>query len=368
MRTVIALYALAAVLALLGASPPDIGATHAFLGGVLAALPAIAGGVSAVSGMLQGRKKQKSANRMNERAVKLAEEDYESRRPLRDRATQMMLGPMKEGPAFNPVAQGQRTDFSGSRGMIAGAGGRSGAADRARELSLGAAESVGGGAGRGEIASKHFQNILEQAEDASQLGTRKIGQDAAKFGRVGAGGVTTSLGDLNERIRRAVTQEGRGLAADAAAGDISDRFNRLGALSGFSGQLSDIDMGRAGLDLQRGGMLADIGSREFGEGTQLRGEERVERGTERDFYQGDVANRMGMIDRLAGHGFQSPDTGPLIAGASSQAAQGANQRAGAASLVGALSDLYGRRRQKPNTTTTPGTYTPYTQPKLGAIR
>lgn len=270
-----------------------------------------------------------------------------------DRAREDIAG--ARAPQFGPVGTGdysegrdltrmglgdiRRADLPGDYDRVEGGVGRE--AGRARELASGALEGVVGGQGRGEIADSRFQNLIEKAEDQERLGTQGIGRSAAKFGRMGSGMVTTSLGDLRERTQRGLMQEARGLAADTAEGEIGDRraglsaalgaggqfrgedqnlrdesrmerafergtdseraqlaLSRGGATRGVAGDLTDIasrergeraddrnfgfNQGQAGADLalRRGRANMDLGQIEFGEGRARRGEERGERDAE----------------------------------------------------------------------------------------
>lgn len=99
-----------------------------------------------------------------------------------------------------------------------------------------AAAAVGNGASRTDIAKQQLQAYdLEHANDLRE-NTQKVGQAAARFGRLGQGAteqaVTQTLADM-ERQRRA---EELRLAAETASGDITDRLNNLNSLQGYQGQ------------------------------------------------------------------------------------------------------------------------------------
>lgn len=99
-----------------------------------------------------------------------------------------------------------------------------------------AAQSLANAPDRGQIALDYLKNLDQQQANQRQLGIQDIGRSAAKFGRIGSGVVTTSLGDLQSQLNQQREQSLRQLAADAASGTMSDNLNRLGALSGLEGQ------------------------------------------------------------------------------------------------------------------------------------
>ena len=82
---------------------------------------------------------------------------------------------------------------------------------------------------------------------------RKVGQQAAKFGRLGSGMVTTELGNLQSDYERDRLLAGNQMLRDAVTGDIDDRFRKVGALSGLEGQqFSQGSIGRGELRDERG--------------------------------------------------------------------------------------------------------------------
>jgi len=156
---------------------------------------------------------------------------------------------------------------------------------------------------RQQLAEQSFNQILEDTADQRKLGTQRIGQNAARLGRLGSGVVTTSLGDLESQLNKNQMQALRGLSTDAAAQEMQDRLGRLGAASGLSGQLGGQDLASAGFnqgirqegrgersaaeqsalnDLaarqSQAGFLGGRESQQFGQEASQRGEQRGERG------------------------------------------------------------------------------------------
>ena len=108
--------------------------------------------------------------------------------------------------------------------------------DRLNELtgmSDTAAKAVGGGKSRGEIAQGYLDAFDARAEPMLRDRIRSVGQQAAKFGRLGMG--DTAVEALNPytdylKERAALSSE---LASDSASGDINDRLNNLSALDRY---------------------------------------------------------------------------------------------------------------------------------------
>lgn len=309
---------------------------------MLGALLPIASTALSGLGLLQSAKRGAKADRLQGRALQMAERDYQDREPFRDRARRMLMTSQPQLPGYERVDPGQPIDYAPVQSEIEGARipGLSDASVDTRRMALTAADKLSSGPGRMDIANMRFQNLLDRAGETRKLGVEQIGQDAARLGRIGMGGVSTDLGNLEERIQTGITRAGRDLAAEAASGEISDRFNRLGALGGLAGQFrsEDINEGatRANLGLRRGGALMDLGSRRFGEQSALRDEERTERGTERDFAQQSYLNRMGYIDRLSNLGYRPPPTSEFLSAAGQNRQQASQGAAGAGGLLGQI--------------------------------
>lgn len=103
-----------------------------------------------------------------------------------------------------------------------------------------------GGPSRTELAKQALKDLDTQGAVDLQNRFRKVGQTAAKFGKIGMGDVNAELGSIQgdyERDRLAKENE---LARSVAEGDISDRFRRVDAVSGLRGQESGIASGLRG--------------------------------------------------------------------------------------------------------------------------
>lgn len=304
-------------------------------------------------------------------------------------------------PAFQGIAAPQTTGLPGFQGVAAPTAlPVSQDVTQARQLTGQALKGAMDLPSRQELAGQTFQNLLEQAEESQILGTRGIGQEAARLGRIGSGQVTTSLGDLNLALRRGLGREARGLAAETAGQTLADQLAQLRAGTGAAQALQGLDLSRAGfeqglrgeargelgrefeqglaslgaeqalrgeargeraaglefglagLGAQTGalGALQGLEGQRFGQEAALRGELRGERGFQdilaREARQ-NVINQIMLENALLGQagatGFGQDPTGALL-GASGQFQQGAGQSAaGAAALAQALGQYLGQR-------------------------
>ena len=149
--------------------------------------------------------------------------------------------------------------------------------------------NVGQGRGRQDIALDMLKNFDEEQADTRQLGIQDIGRNAARFGRLGSGVTSTSLGDFGERQEVQRNRFMRNLLGDTAGAEIGDRRADLNSLLGASSQFGAQDLARSGVE--RG----------------FRGEQRGERDYQRGLAREDVDSRqrqLAMQDQLAGNAFQ----------------------------------------------------------------
>lgn len=119
-----------------------------------------------------------------------------------------------------------------------------------------------------------------------ELGLRRIGQSAAKFGRLGSGMVTTDVGNLEDVLRQRELEAERGLSADVAQADAANRRANLSALSGLEDQL-------------------------FGQGSAKRGELRGERAYQYGVGRDALSDRVlqaELADRLTNSAFDRAAT------------------------------------------------------------
>lgn len=138
------------------------------------------------------------------------------------------------------------------------------------------------GPDRGQIASDTLNRLVTDTEPQFQEALRGVGQDAAKFGRLGSGITTSRLGDVLSEREAGINSARQGLASEAAGLQLQDALNVYGARAGASSQLTGEDLARGGFDLSRG-------SAQQGLGSQLEGMSRANRGEqvgERDFAAG----------------------------------------------------------------------------------
>ena len=159
---------------------------------------------------------------------------------------------------------------------------------------------------RENIALERFKNLEAGLGDERKRGITDIRRAAAKFGRLGSGGVTTDLGNLEERLGEHRTRGLRELSADTAGMELSDLMQKFGAAGGAAGQLGSEGLQEAGfqqglrgeargereaglghavteLGARQGilGSLRGLESQQYGQQAGQRGELRGERGYQR---------------------------------------------------------------------------------------
>ena len=99
----------------------------------------------------------------------------------------------------------------------------------------------GEGQSRSELAQKTFDLIAEQGQTRFDADIRKVGQSAAKFGRIGSGLTTSRLGDVAERRNEFLGRAQRDLALRTASDEFGDRRsnrNELRTERGFQDTLA----------------------------------------------------------------------------------------------------------------------------------
>jgi hypothetical protein len=169
--------------------------------------------------------------------------------------------------------------------------------ESARTAKYGAAQDAAleglGGPSRTELAKKALADFEAQGQVGLEQRFRKVGQTAAKFGRMGMGDVNAELGSIQGDYERDRLQKQNDLARSVAEGDISDRFRRVDATSGLRGQESAIDTG------MRGERRTE---REYGTGIDERNLERGrdERTLESALSERNVGRRMSERDTRLG--------------------------------------------------------------------
>jgi len=214
-------------------------------------------------------------------------------------------------------------------GAAQGIGGASFGADvgASREAAMRALQAMETGPNRGELASKQFDLMREASNPAFEADLRRVGQRASALGRVGAGMTTSDLGTVQQRREEALSQAAKGLSLDAAGQEMNDRLSRVSAAQGLAGTFGNLDLGASDLNtraasnragtlaalsgdvfnregslrdearaennrglqygINQGNYLNNLGQTAFDRGSALRGEDRIERNTERDFANDD---------------------------------------------------------------------------------
>lgn len=208
------------------------------------------------------------------------------------------------------------------------------------------------GPDRSALASQAFKLMQEQAQPGRDLAFRQVGQKAAALGRIGAGMTTNDLTGLQQDITRQDNLTQRDLAlqaaqqtladrlgvagavqsgfgalagADQAAADIANQGNAqrigaastgLSALRGLSGdalQLGGVArsdaLGNANLGFQRADTLSGLARDAFGQGSDLRSENRLDQGNAFDREQATFGARRQQLGDLSGLEGQQFDQG-----------------------------------------------------------
>jgi hypothetical protein len=111
-----------------------------------------------------------------------------------------------------------------------------------------AINAVQNGPDRGQLALGNFNLLDQTAREASNRDLRVIGQDAAKFGRIGSGITTTNLGDLGERQAIDRSRAQSQMSLDAAGATVADRLAAANAVGSGFGALSGADLNTAGFN------------------------------------------------------------------------------------------------------------------------
>lgn len=171
-----------------------------------------------------------------------------------------------------------------------------------------------GGPSRTELAQKTLADFEKQGEAGLANRFRKVGQSAAKFGRIGMGDVNAELGSIQGDYERDLMAKRNELASSVAEGDIGDRFRRVDATSGLRRGEAGIDAGLRDETFARDKSAIDYGGRDadrdiqdrydqfgaagtledrlYGQGRSNRDEMRTERGRQDEVEQRSLDNRI----------------------------------------------------------------------------
>lgn len=131
------------------------------------------------------------------------------------------------------------TDVAGGPDVAAAEGERASRYAGAQDAAL---EGLGGPS-RTELAKQALADFEQQGEQGLAQRFRKVGQSAAKFGRMGMGDVNAELGSIQGDYERDLMSKRNELARDVSEGDIGDRFRRVDATSGLRRGEAGIDAG-----------------------------------------------------------------------------------------------------------------------------
>lgn len=99
-----------------------------------------------------------------------------------------------------------------------------------------AVQALSGAPSRQDLAQQSYDQLLQSEAQQHAADLRTVGQDAAKFGRIGSGMTTSDLGTVEQRYNQYNAQQRAQLATQAAGQQLGDTTARLGALTGVEGQ------------------------------------------------------------------------------------------------------------------------------------
>lgn len=114
-----------------------------------------------------------------------------------------------------------------------------------------ALQDAGQSPDRAALASDALKNLIAESEPAFQAAQRSIGQNAAKFGRIGSGVTTTELGDLGAARDRSIVNASAQLANSAAGQTLDDRLALAREALQQYGAFQGADQSAKALDLQK---------------------------------------------------------------------------------------------------------------------
>lgn len=135
-------------------------------------------------------------------------------------------------------------------------------AAQAQERAAQAQGTISSAPDRTELARASLSQMSQDLQPGFEQSMRKVGQNAAKFGRIGAGMTTNELTDVGLARQRTLDSEAARLGLDAAGKTMDDRLNTaksaLDQFSAFQGAdqagqkiALDTELGRGGLDVDR---------------------------------------------------------------------------------------------------------------------
>jgi hypothetical protein len=139
---------------------------------------------------------------------------------------------------------------------------------QAQQRAATAQDALSSAPDRADLARQSFQQMVTDSEPAFDQSIRKVGQAAAKFGRIGAGMTTNELTDVALARQRTLDSEANRLGLEAAGRTMDDRLaTARSALEQFgafneadqAGQRIDLEgeLGRGNLALNRDRLAQD---------------------------------------------------------------------------------------------------------------
>ena len=180
------------------------------------------------------------------------------------------------GPVAGTDVSGALSAVERAQDAIAGSELDTRDTDFVRSMALGQVAGLEG-PNRRQLAEETFDLLGDRADRDFARRRRDVGRDAATFGRIGSGKVTTDLGTLEGDRERFLADARRGLGIETADKQLSDQLNRLGATLGAGGAFTSEDIGRGSFGLSRAGAESGIGSQLEGIGRASRAEDVGER-------------------------------------------------------------------------------------------
>lgn len=288
----------------------------------MSVLPAIGAGLSAITGLIganQARQDAKHGQDLTNQAVRSAQQNYDARAGLRSKSMNDLLNPTQYdlsgvyggGPQYEGVNSALMSQGQGAQ-------------------SRGLADLTNGPDVAAQVRQQ-LKNFDAQAVPELAAGRRAVGQSAATLGRIGSGGVTTSLGNLQSDYERnrGITQSQAIL--DAVNQAQANKYKTLDAAGNIVGQSYGIGSSERA---NKQGMAQ--------QGVQNRA---ARFGAERGAQAQDYGQSLG----LAGAGFANDPSNALFQGANVYNGQSAQNAQGAGDAFG-LAGMLAAGMKRPKTT------------------
>lgn len=127
------------------------------------------------------------------------------------------------------------------------------------------------GPDRGALAGQTFQQLRDLSQPQFEQDLRSVGQNAAKFGRIGAGMTTNALGDVAGNREKYLGTLQQQLATESAGQTLQDRLGVLGGQQAGLGQLSGLDQQQYGNMFGERGYQQGLAQQGFQNDQQING-------------------------------------------------------------------------------------------------